>query len=68
MEGNEFKGTMRAPNVRGRQFDAASEVGVWYQAVIPRNPNNAIKEVRFRFVDQTLVKSLPFKFTALPLP
>jgi hypothetical protein len=68
MDGNEFTGMMRAPNVRGRQFDAAAEVGVWYQAVIPRNPSNAIKEVRFRFVDQTLVKSLPFKFTSLPLP
>jgi hypothetical protein len=41
---------------------------VWYQAAIPRNPSNMIKEVRFRFVDQTLVKSLPFKFSALPLP
>jgi len=67
-EGNEFTGTMRAPNIRGRQFEAASEVGVWYQAVIPRNPANPIKEVRFRFVDQTLVKSLPFKFRGLPLP
>jgi hypothetical protein len=67
-EGNEFTGTMRAPNMRGRQFDAASEVGVWYQAAIPRSPSNPIKEVRFRFVDQTLVKSLPFKFSRLPLP
>jgi hypothetical protein len=49
-------------------MDMASEVGVWYQAAIPRNPSNMIKEVRFRFVDQTLVKSLPFKFSALPLP
>jgi hypothetical protein len=67
-EGNEFTGSMRAPSLRGRQMDMASEVGVWYQAAIPRNPSNMIKEVRFRFVDQTLVKSLPFKFSALPLP
>jgi len=67
-EGNEFATTMRPPNVRGRQFEAASEASVWYQAVIPRSPSNPIKEVRFRFVDQTLVKSLPFKFSRLPLP
>lgn len=68
VDGNEFTGSMRAPSLRGRQADVASEVGVWYQAAIPRNPSNAIKEVRFRFVDQTLVKSLPFKFTGLQLP
>lgn len=68
VEGNEFTSTMRAPSVRGRQMDLASEVGVWYQAPIPRNPSHAIKEVRFRFVDQTLVKVVPFKFTGLPLP
>jgi len=67
-EGNEFTGTMRAPNLRGRQFDVASESGVWYQAAIPRNTSLPIKEVRFRFVDQTLVKVLPFKFTGLTLP
>ncbi|HZE97025.1 MAG TPA: hypothetical protein VE981_08355 [Planctomycetota bacterium] len=67
-EGNEFTGTMRAPSLRGRQADAATEVGVWYQAGIPRNPSNAIKEVRFKFVDQTMVKTLPFKFTGLQLP
>ena len=67
-DGNEFTGTMRAPSLRGRQFDVASESGVWYQAAIPRNPTLPIKEVRFRFVDQTLVKVVPFKFTALPLP
>jgi len=67
-DGNEFTGTMRAPSLRGRQFDVASESGVWYQAAVPRNPSLPIKEVRFRFVDQTLVKVVPFKFTALPLP
>jgi hypothetical protein len=67
-EGNEFPASMRAPSLRGRQMDLASETGVWYQAAIPRNPALAIKEVRFRFVDQTLVKTLPFKFTGLPLP
>jgi len=67
-DGNEFTGTMRAPSLRGRQFDVASESGVWYQAAIPRNPSLPIKEVRFRFVDQTLVKTVPFKFTALLLP
>lgn len=68
VEGNEFTATMRAPALRGRQMDLASEAGVWYQAPIPRNPALAIKEVRFRFVDQTLVKVVPFKFTGLALP
>lgn len=67
IEGNEFTGSMRAPQ-RGRQMDMASEIGVWYQAAIPRNPSNPIKEVRFRFVEQTLVKTLPFKFSGLQLP
>jgi hypothetical protein len=67
-DGNEFTGTMRAPSLRGRQFDVASEQGVWYQAAIPRNPSLPIREVRFRFVDQTLVKVVPFKFSGLPLP
>jgi hypothetical protein len=67
-DGNEFTGTMRTPNLRGRQFDVASESGVWYQAAIPRNPSLPIREVRFRFVEQTLVKVVPFKFTGLPLP
>jgi hypothetical protein len=66
-DGNEFKGTMRAPSLRGRQVDFGSD-GVWYQAAVPRNPSLPIKEVRFRFVDQTLVKTLPFKFTGLALP
>jgi hypothetical protein len=66
-DGNEFTGTMRAPN-RGRQVDLMSDVSVWFQAAIPRNSTVAVKEVRFRFVDQTLVKTLPFKFTGLALP
>jgi hypothetical protein len=66
-EGNEFMSPMRPPNLRGRQFDGTSEIGVW-QATIPRNPSKPIKEVRLRFVDQTLVKSLPFKFSGLSLP
>ena len=67
-DGGEFTGTLRQVG-RGRTFqDAASEVGIWYQGAVPRNTTKAIKEVKFRFVDQTLVKSAPFKFTALPLP
>jgi hypothetical protein len=66
-DGNEFTGIMRPPN-RGRQIDPMSDVSVWYQAAIPRNSTVPIKEVRFRFVDQTLVKTLPFKFTGLALP
>ncbi len=66
-DGNEFTGTMRPPN-RGRQIDPMSDVSVWYQAAIPRNSTVPVKEVRFRFVDQTLVKTLPFKFTGLALP
>jgi hypothetical protein len=67
-DGAEFTGTLRQVG-RGRAFqDAASEVGIWYQGVVQRNTTKAIKEVKFRFVDQTLVKSAPFKFTALPLP
>lgn len=68
VEGNEFTATMRAPSVRGRQMDLASEVGVWYQAAVPRSPAHPVKEVRFRFVDQTLVKVVPFRFPGLPLP
>jgi hypothetical protein len=67
-DGGEFPASMRSAN-RGRAFqEAASEVGLWYQAIVQRAPGKAIKEVRFRFVDQTLVKSMPFKFTALALP
>ena len=66
-DGNEFTGTMRILGLRGRQTELGSD-GVWYQAAIPRNPSLPIREVRFRFVDQTLVKSLPFKFAGLPLP
>lgn len=67
-DGNEFPGAMRPQSFRGRQFDVAAETGVWYQAVIPRAPSTPVKEVRFRFVDQTLVKTVPFKFSGLPLP
>jgi hypothetical protein len=67
-DGNEFTGTLRAPNFRGKQFDVASETGVWFQVTIPRNPSLPIREVRFRFVDQTLVKVVPFKFSGLVLP
>jgi hypothetical protein len=67
-DGGEFTASLRAVG-RGRQFpDAASEVGIWYQGVVQRNTSKAIKEVKFRFVDQTLVKSAPFKFRALSLP
>lgn len=67
-DGAEFTAVLR-PIGRGRQFqDAAAEVGLWYQGVAQRNTAKAIKEIRFRFVDQTLVKSAPFKFTALALP
>lgn len=53
---------------RGRQFMDSAEVGVWFQGFCQRNTSKAVKEVRFRFVDQTMVKTVPFKFTALPLP
>lgn len=64
-DGTEFPATMRAQN-RGRILQ--DETGVWYQGFVQRTPGKAIKEVRFRFVDQTLVKTVPFKFTGLPLP
>jgi hypothetical protein len=63
-DGAEFPATMRAQN-RGRFQDDAT---VWYQGFVQRNAGKALKEVRLKFVDQTLVKSMPFKFTALPLP
>jgi hypothetical protein len=67
-DGGEFPAPMRAQN-RGRVFqDSAAEIGLWYQSVVQRAPGKSIKEVRFRFVDQTLVKSMPFKFTGLTLP
>jgi hypothetical protein len=64
-DGGEFSATMRAQN-RGRLLP--EESGVWFQAFVQRNAGKALKEVRFRFVDQTLVKSMPFKFTSLALP
>lgn len=63
-DGGEFPATMRSQN-RGR---IVAEESVWYQAFVQRNAGKALKEVRFRFVDQTLVKSMPFKFTGLALP
>ncbi|RPH48258.1 MAG: hypothetical protein EHM91_04565 [Planctomycetota bacterium] len=64
-DGTEFPGVLRSQN-RGRQV--SEEMGVWFQGFVQRTPGKTIKEVRFRFVDQTLVKSVPFKFTAVPLP
>jgi hypothetical protein len=64
-DGAEFPATMRTQN-RGRF--ASDETVVSYQAFVQRNAGKALKEVRFRFVDQTLVKTMPFKFTALALP
>jgi hypothetical protein len=65
-DGGEYVVSLR-PIGRGRQFQD-SDAGIFYQGVVQRNAAKALKEVRFRFVDQTLVKSVPFKFTALPLP
>ena len=64
-DGGEFPATMRAQS-RGRF--SPDETGIWYQAFVQRNAGKALKEVRFRFVDQTLVKPMPFKFTNLSLP
>jgi len=64
-DGGEFPMTMRAQS-RGRF--SPDETGIWYQAFVQRNAGKALKEVRFRFVDQTLVKPMPFKFTNLSLP
>jgi hypothetical protein len=64
-DGGEYPALMRPQN-RGRL--QPEETGVWYQAFVQRNAGKALKEVRFRFVDQTLVKSMPFKFTNLALP
>ncbi len=66
-DGAEFTATLRTVG-RGRQFQDAGDAGIWYQGVVQRNTAKAIKEVKFRFVDQTLIKSAPFKFSALPLP
>jgi hypothetical protein len=64
-DGGEFPATMRAQS-RGRF--SPDETGIWYQAFVQRNAGKALKEVRFKFVDQTLVKPMPFKFTNLALP
>lgn len=64
-DGNEHTGVMR-PQQRGRMLQ--DETGVWYQALIQRPGGKAIRQVRFKFVDQTLSKPVPFKFTALALP
>jgi hypothetical protein len=66
-DGAEFTATLRTVG-RGRQFQESSDAGIWYQGIVQRNTSKAIKEVKFRFVDQTLVKSVPFKFTSLSLP
>jgi hypothetical protein len=66
-DGAEYSATLRTVG-RGRQFQDANDSGIWYQGVVQRNTAKAIKEVKFRFVDQTLIKSAPFKFNALPLP
>jgi hypothetical protein len=66
-DGAEYTATLRSVG-RGRQFQDLGDAGIWYQGVVQRNTSKAIKEVKFRFVDQTLVKSAPFKFTALALP
>src|SRR5262249_49108612 len=50
-DGGELPATMRPQN-RGRF--TPDETGVWYQAFVQRNAGKALKEVRFRFVDQTL--------------
>jgi len=63
-DGGEAPVTMRMQN-RGRFMN---DEGVYYQAFVQRNAAKALKEVRFRFVDQTLVKSIPFKFTGIALP
>jgi len=66
-DGAEFTATLRTVG-RGRQFQDANDAGIWYQGVVQRNTAKAIKEVKFRFVDQTLIKSAPFKFSGLALP
>jgi len=66
-DGAEFTATLRTVG-RGRQFQDVGDAGIWYQGVVQRNTAKAIKEVKFRFVDQTLIKSAPFKFSALALP
>lgn len=67
-DGAEFSASLRSMR-GGRQFaDAANEVGIWYQGLIQRTPGKAIKEVKFKFVEQTLVKPVGFKFTGLLLP
>jgi hypothetical protein len=67
-DGGECPTTMR-PQGRGRMLQqAAEEIGLWYQAFAQRMAGKVIKEARFRFVDQTLVKTVPFQFTALAIP
>jgi hypothetical protein len=66
-DGAEFSANLRTVG-RGRQFQDANDAGIWYQGVVQRNTAKTIKEVKFRFVDQTLIKSAPFKFTTLALP
>lgn len=67
-DGGESPATMR-PQGRGRMLQqAAEEIGVWYQAFVQRVAGKAVKEARFRFVEQTLVKTVPFKFTDLAIP
>lgn len=65
-DGAEFIGTMR-PIYRGRQLqDNLSDV--IFMGVVQRKGLKQVKEVKFRFVDQTLVKTAPFKFSTLALP
>jgi len=52
---------------RGR-LDPSSEVAVWYQGDVQRASTKPIKDVKFKFVDQLVLKNVPFKFSGLELP
>ena len=72
--GKEFKGTFDTGNARvttfvvGRGFGASTDPGVTLETRFAGVSTTDIKEIRFKFVDQTFLKRIPFEFPGLELP
>lgn len=68
-DGAQVSVNLRPMNYPGRaRVDPTSETAIWYQGDLQRVSTKAIKDVKFKFADQLIVKSVPFKFISLDLP
>jgi hypothetical protein len=75
-DGNEHKGQLlptgdRMANlllVGGKVVPGDDSAGTTYQAMFPTLRGKGLKELKFRFVDSTLVKAVPFRFERVELP